>query len=84
MKSRVEMQVHLKKTDFWFSGSAINSHLDSKVHVANMGHIWGRQDPGGPHVGSMKFAIWVIIQTSSLLNPHESGSNSIKHARLLN
>ena len=26
---------------------------DSKVHVANMGPIWGRQDPGGPHVGPM-------------------------------
>ena len=24
---------------------------DSKVHEANMGPIWGRQDPGGPHVG---------------------------------
>ena len=24
---------------------------DSKVHGANMGPIWGRQDPGGPHVG---------------------------------
>ena len=23
---------------------------DSKVHGANMGPIWGRQDPGGPHV----------------------------------
>ena len=23
-----------------------------------MGTIWGRQDPGGPHVGPMKFAIW--------------------------
>ena len=31
---------------------------DSKVHVANMGPIWGRQDPGGPHVGPMNFAIW--------------------------
>ena len=31
---------------------------DSKVHGAKMGAIWGRQDPGGPHVGSMKFAIW--------------------------
>ena len=28
---------------------------DSKVHGANMGPIWGRQDPGGPHVGSMNF-----------------------------
>ena len=32
---------------------------DSKVHGASMGPIWGRQDPGGPHVGPMNFAIWV-------------------------
>ena len=38
---------------------------DSKVHGANMGHIWGRQDPGGPHVGSMIFAIWVITEKLS-------------------
>ena len=31
---------------------------DSKVHGANMGPIWGRQDPGGPNVGPMNFAIW--------------------------
>ena len=30
---------------------------DSKVHGAIMGPIWGRQDPGGPHVGPMNFAI---------------------------
>ena len=23
-----------------------------------MGPIWGRQDPGGPHVGPMDFASW--------------------------
>ena len=33
---------------------------DSKVHGANMGPIWDRQDPGGPHVGPMNFAIWGI------------------------
>ena len=33
---------------------------DSKVHGANMGPIWGRQDPCGPHVGPMNFAIWFI------------------------
>ena len=33
---------------------------DSKVHVANIGPIWGRQDPGGPHVGPMNFAIWAV------------------------
>ena len=31
---------------------------DSKVHGANMGRIWGRQDPGGPHVGPMNHATW--------------------------
>ena len=31
---------------------------DSKIHGANMGSIWGRQDPGGPHVGPINFAIW--------------------------
>ena len=31
---------------------------DIKIHGANMGPIWGRQDPGGPHVGPMNFAIW--------------------------
>ena len=30
---------------------------DSKVHGANMGLTWGRQDPGGPHVGPMNLAI---------------------------
>ena len=32
----------------------------SEVHGANMGPTWGRQDPGGPHVGPMNFAIWDI------------------------
>ena len=27
------------------------------------GPIWGRQAPGGPHVGPMNFAIWVNIYT---------------------
>ena len=33
---------------------------DSKVHGANMGPTWGRQDPGGPRVGPMNIAIWDI------------------------
>ena len=36
--------------------------FDSKVHGANMGPIWGRQDPGGPHFGPMNFSIWEGIQ----------------------
>ena len=31
---------------------------NSKVHEASMGPIWGRQDPGGPHIGPMNFPIW--------------------------
>ena len=30
---------------------------DSKLHGANMGPTWGRQVPGGPHVGPMNLAI---------------------------
>ena len=28
---------------------------DRKVHVANMGPIWGWQDPGGSHFGPMNY-----------------------------
>ena len=48
----------------------------SKVHEANMGPIWDRQDPGGPHVGPMTFAIWV--DTNGLANW------TIKHSGRLN
>ena len=41
---------------------------DSKVHGANMGPIWGRQDPGGPHVGPMNFAIWDVSNGALFLN----------------
>ena len=34
---------------------------DSKVHGAYMGPTWGRQDPGGPHVGPMIIAIWECL-----------------------
>ena len=37
---------------------AYNNNPDSKVHEANMGPTWGRQGPGGPHVGPMNFAVW--------------------------
>ena len=40
--------------------SALAMDPDSKVYGANMGLIWGRQDPGGPHVGPMNFAIWGV------------------------
>ena len=48
---------------FWYDFIGIAVIVpDSKVHVANMGPIWGRQDPGGPHVGPMNFAIWGVMQ----------------------
>ena len=45
---------------------------DSKVHEANMGPIWGRQGPGGAHVGPMNFATWVAMygQEMSLTRAH--------------
>ena len=44
---------------------------DSKVHGANMGPTWGRQDPGGPHVGPMNFAIWGAL-IFSLYSPGQA------------
>ena len=42
---------------------------DSKVHGANVGPIWGRQDPGGPHVGPMNLAIWDVAIFSFYVVP---------------
>ena len=39
---------------------------DSRVHEANMGPIWGRQDPIGPHVGPMNFAIWGLLRCATV------------------
>ena len=38
---------------------------DSKVHGANMGPTWGRQDPGGLHVGHTNRAIWDYIDRNA-------------------
>ena len=38
---------------------------NNKVHRADMGLIWGQQDPGGPHVGPMNLAIWVYFHSVS-------------------
>ena len=42
----------------WFCIVVVKNIPDSKVHGVDMGPTWGRQDPGGPHVGPMNFAIW--------------------------
>ena len=39
---------------------------DSKVHKANMGPTWDRQDPGGPHVVSMNLAIWGRLRNANV------------------
>ena len=43
------------------------NYPDSKVHGANMGPIWGRQDQGGPHVGPTNFAIWEAITVLAIV-----------------
>ena len=50
---------------------------DSKVHRAYMGPTWGRQDPGGPQVGPMNFAIreTLLMTHVSGLVPYEYGYN---------
>ena len=42
--------------------------LIARFMGANMGPIWDRQGPGGPHVGPINCAIWVHIMTSALSN----------------
>ena len=58
----------------------LNKHPDSKVHGANMGPTWGRQDPGGPHVGPMNFAIWAYI--NGLVQERRNSSASAMELRL--
>ena len=41
------------------------NYIDSEVYGANMGPTWGRQDPGGPHVGHMNFVTWVYATNGS-------------------
>ena len=43
---------------------------DSKVHGANMRPIWGRQDPGGPHVCPRNIVIWVCSANGSWCDIH--------------
>ena len=43
----------------WY-GSSVRNCSHSKVHGANMGPTWGRQDPGGPHVGHVNRAALVV------------------------
>ena len=59
----------------WFK----KSFPDSMIHGSNMGPIWGRQDPGGSHVGPMNFAIWVIVNLAGNYFLNESDWSSRRH-----
>ena len=56
---RKACQTHLHQWSAYMAFTTAVHYPDSKVHGANMGPIWGRQDPGGPHIGPINFAIWV-------------------------
>ena len=45
---------------------------DSKVHGANMGRAWGRQDPGGPRVDP-----WTLLSGYPII--HMMGSDHDNH-----
>ena len=51
---------------------------NTKVHGAIIGPIWGRQDPGGPHVGPMNLAIWAFIGTHFLYLGGEDGQRLVQ------
>ena len=60
---------------WWSSGARTRlsevmalTYPGSKVHGANMGPIWGRQDPGGPHFGPMNFTTWVVLPEYSVFS----------------
>ena len=46
---------------------ASNDNQDNKVYGANMGPIWGRQDPGGPHVDPMNLVIWEALHSVTMV-----------------
>ena len=71
-QSRKCIWTYRLRNDGHFDPCLILLHGDpnSKVHGAYMGPIWGRQDPGGPHVGPMDFAIWENPQNEiKILHP---------------
>ena len=51
----------LQKMDHVAMLSILPMQRESKAYGANMGSTWGRQDPGGPHVGHVNLATWDSI-----------------------
>ena len=46
---------------------SVQNTPDNKVHGVNMGPIWGRQGPGGPHVRVVSFAIWDALHSPMII-----------------
>ena len=57
---------HVTKFRSWPGKSWITHSDNNKVHGANVGPTWDREDPGGPHVGHMNFPIWAVFLNWSL------------------
>ena len=55
----IEMPPDIQYAHFFNGWLYMDDFPESKNYGANMGPTWGRQDPGGPHVGPMNLAIWV-------------------------
>ena len=61
----VEWRKYTMSSDFYLRSCQHERFLygtfpDNKVHGANMGPAWGRQDPGGPHDGPINLAIGIV------------------------
>ena len=79
-------QMGLAAPVFYGDTATINEHLktwhavisypDSRVHGADIGPIWGRHDPGGPHVGPVNLATciradsWPISLPGRIISIH--------------
>ena len=61
--TRVTRAAEVERMRMWMGAGqkqeTVSVSPDSKVHGANVGPIWGRQDPSGPYVGPMHFVVWV-------------------------
>ena len=61
---------YVMHSQVWYKG--VYHVPNSKVHGANMGPIWGQQDPVGSHVGPMNFGIWGHIRNKIISSRHPS------------
>ena len=66
---RQQVSFITSKLDYVQCGHMCNPIPDRKVHGASMGPIWDRQDPGGPHVGPINFALWDVILDRAITVP---------------